>query len=142
MKQQSSASYTGGCLCGAIRYKVQGPMRSIIGCHCRSCRRGSGHFVTATAVLRACIEITGEPRWYPVGEARRGFCPECGAFLFWDKPDLDRISVLAGSLDDTGELALTGHIYVAEKGDYYRIPEDEPCSAFRDANLQNIEAPT
>ena len=31
----------GGCLCGAIRYKVTGPALDAGSCHCRSCRKAS-----------------------------------------------------------------------------------------------------
>lgn len=39
----------GGCLCGEVRYRVTGPMRDIIGCHCSQCRRTTGHYLPATA---------------------------------------------------------------------------------------------
>jgi hypothetical protein len=40
---------TGGCLCGAIRYEVRGPLRPVVDCHCTMCRRTSGHFAAFTA---------------------------------------------------------------------------------------------
>ncbi len=43
-------SATGGCLCGAVRYELQGRLRAVVACHCGQCRRTSGHYVAATAV--------------------------------------------------------------------------------------------
>jgi hypothetical protein len=40
---------TDGCLCGAVRYKVHGPLRDVVACHCSQCRRTSGHFAAFTA---------------------------------------------------------------------------------------------
>ncbi len=41
----------GGCLCGAVRYEVQGPLRDVLICHCEECRRWHGH-VSATTAAR------------------------------------------------------------------------------------------
>jgi len=53
-----------------------------------------------------------------------GFCAECGSSLFWDAPANDTVSVAAGSLDEPTRLHLLGHVYVAQAGDYYELPED------------------
>jgi hypothetical protein len=42
----------GGCLCGAVRYEVRGPLRDVLVCHCVECRRWSGHLFAATAARR------------------------------------------------------------------------------------------
>jgi hypothetical protein len=121
---------TGGCLCGAVRYEVRGPLRDVLTCHCVECRRWSGHVFAATAARREHVVIV-EPhglRWVTSpaseSEARRGFCGECGSSLFWDAPGRDTISVAAGSLDDTTGLQLIGHVYVTQAGDYYELPDD------------------
>ncbi len=48
---------TGGCLCGQVTYKINGPLRPVIACHCKQCRKSSGHHVAATSVARDRIEI-------------------------------------------------------------------------------------
>mgnify|MGYP001816740329 CR=1 FL=1 len=117
---------TGSCLCGAVRYRVTGPMRPVIACHCTQCRKASGHHVAATSARRGTVEISGELRWYQSSEkARRGFCPTCGSNLFWDGPG-ENLSIFAGTLDGGTGLELKGHIYCADKGDYYEIADDLP----------------
>ena len=72
------------------------------------------------------LEISGEPKWYYVSEkSRHGFCPDCGSQMFWRNDDNQYLSITGGSLDDSSELEVKGHIFVKEKGDYYSIPEDE-----------------
>jgi hypothetical protein len=122
----------GGCLCGAVRYEVAGPLRPVVFCHCSQCRRSTGHFLAATAARQRDFRLLadGELRWYAASDsARRGFCGRCGSTLFWQPNGRDYISIAAGTLD--GETGLEGvhHIHVADKGDYYSIDDGLPQSA-------------
>ncbi len=126
---------TGSCLCGAIRYEVEGPMRPVVACHCAQCRKTSGHYVAATSALRGDVTVTGEVTWYRSSDsARRGFCGTCGSNLFWDGPGT-HLSIHAGTLDGATGLALAGHIFCADKGDYYPISDPLPQAAAEDADL-------
>ena len=116
----------GGCLCGAVTYTIDGPLRPVVNCHCKQCRKSSGHHVAATSGARDKIEITGEVTWYKSSQtARRGFCAKCGSNLFWDGGG-ENISIHAGTLDGATGLQTCGHIFVADKGDYYEITDDLP----------------
>jgi len=127
--------WTGSCLCGAIRYRTLGPLRPVIACHCVQCRKTSGHYVAATSVARDRIEIEGAPVWFASSSAaRRGFCGTCGSNLFWDGVG-QNISIHAGSLDGETGLALAGHIFCADKGDYYEIGDDLPTAPQADPTL-------
>jgi len=131
-----SAEHAGGCLCGAVSYRVMAPLRDVVACHCGQCRRTSGHHVAATAVERNAVEITGDLTWYASSrDARRGFCPVCGANLFWERPGSGRISIFAGTLDAPTGLRLAGHIFVSDKGDYYGITDGLPQAEGRDPGL-------
>ncbi|MGR3514309.1 MAG: GFA family protein [Paracoccaceae bacterium] len=126
---------TGGCLCGALTYQVHGPLRPVIACHCRQCRKTSGHHVAATSVARDEITIDGDVTWYVSSpEARRGFCGTCGSNLFWDGPGT-HLSIFAGGLDSTPGLRLTGHIFCDDKGDYYEIADGLPTAGQDDPAL-------
>ena len=114
----------GGCLCGAVRYRVSGPLRPIIMCHCTQCRRMTGHVMAATAARRTDFRLLAEGSlaWYASShQARRGFCARCGSTLFWDGAGRDYLSIAAGTLDDSSGLATAFHIFVADKGGYYQI---------------------
>jgi hypothetical protein len=121
---------TGGCLCGAVRYRVRGPLRDVLVCHCSECRRWSGHVFAATSAAAGDLVLTEERglRWIdsPASDlhARRGFCGECGSSLFWDAPDRETVSIGAGSLDAPTGLRAIGHVYVSQLADYHELPED------------------
>ena len=129
MSAANPAKLTGRCNCGAVSFSAAGPFRPAIACHCKSCRRQSGHYLAATDVRRAGLDVSGESAitWYAATpKARRGFCAHCGAHLFWHENGADKISIYAGCLDEPTGLALAGHIYVGEKGDYYDITDGLP----------------
>ena len=116
--------FQGGCLCGSVRFRYDGPLRPVVGCHCTQCRRTSGHYVAATRGERARLSFARDDglRWYESSPAVfRGFCGECGASLFWTRGGSDTMSIMAGSLDDPTGLRMVQHIYTADAGDYYRI---------------------
>ena len=128
-------SVTGGCLCAEVSFRVTGPLRPVIACHCSQCRRSSGHFLSATSAPRETVEIEGEVKWYRSSEsAKRGFCAECGSNLFWDGGG-ERLSIFAGSLDAPTGLSLEGHIFCADKGDYYEIEDGLPQAKGADPRM-------
>jgi hypothetical protein len=129
---------TGGCLCGAVKYQINGPRGDIVACHCGQCRRQGGHFWASTSARRADLALTEERglKWYQSSpQARRGFCGECGSNLFWEGEGMDDVFILAGSLDKPTGLRLASHIFVADKGDYYDIDDDLPRFAGYDTPI-------
>ena len=121
--------HEGGCLCGQVRYRVSGPLAEVIACHCRQCRRMSGHVFAATAVARADFEITESTglAWHrSSGTSRRGFCKACGSSLFFDHGPEEPMGIAAGSFDGDPPLKLAAHIYTDEAGCYYEIGQDAP----------------
>lgn len=120
---------TGGCLCGAVRYRVKGALRGIVYCHCSQCRKQTGHFYAATNAVDEQLTVEGADNltWYAASDfARRGFCSRCGSALFWKRNGASVTSFLAGSLDQPSGLAGEAHIFVADKGDYYEIDDGLP----------------
>ena len=63
-------------------------------------------------------------RWFQSSaEARRGFCGNCGASLFWELQGEGRISIAAGALEGETGLHIAQHWHREDKGDYYAIPD-------------------
>jgi hypothetical protein len=125
----SVEEHTGGCLCGAVRFRTRGALRDVIYCHCSQCRRQTGHYYAATNVAEDRIAIDGAERitWYAASDfARRGFCSVCGSALFWKRNGAAVVSVMAGSFDQPSGLRGAAHIFVADKGDYYEIDDGLP----------------
>lgn len=116
----------GSCLCGGVAFEVNGPLRPIIACHCSQCRKQSGHYAAFTACNDPDLTFTREDTlaWYAASDmARRGFCRECGSLLFWKGNGRSYISIAAGAIDGPTGLTLDGHIFCADKGDYYEITD-------------------
>ena len=106
-----------------MRFTTPGPLRPVIACHCSQCRKSSGHFVAATSAARDKVAITGEVTWYQSSEqARRGFRAICGSQMFWDGLG-DNLSIFAGCFDGATGVTISGHIFCADKGDYYEITD-------------------
>ena len=116
-------SATGGCLCGAVRYAVEGPLRDVVICHCRRCRRTHGHAAAYTACANADLVLLAADGlcWYEADERARGYCGRCGASLFWRAAGRDTTSIAAGTLDEPTGLRTIAHAHVADRGDYYEL---------------------
>lgn len=128
MRCSVSYDFTGSCLCGAVTFQGNKGPDALRACHCGQCRRWSGHIWAGTDSRD--LSIDGPVRWFRSSEqAERGFCPECGSSLFWHAIGADRIDVAPGTIDPPTGLTLAGHIFVADKGDYYDIADSLPQSA-------------
>jgi hypothetical protein len=124
----SEEIHRGSCLCGGVRYEVSGPLRNVIACHCTQCRKQTGHFLAATAAKLEHFRATKSDglKWYASSaSAERGFCGTCGSTLFWQGKGLDYVAIAAGTLDGDSGLRIEGHIFCADKGDYYQISEGD-----------------
>ena len=94
-----AAPITGGCQCGAVRYRASGLGRSSV-CHCRMCQRASGN-VMAPLVVADGIAWEGTPStWASSNISETSFCDACGTPLFLRDFNSGRTEVMAGTLDD------------------------------------------
>ena len=119
------ASTHGSCLCGAVHYRVSGPLRPIIACHCIQCRKSSGHYVAATACPTEALHMEGDTlQWFASSpQAERGFCGRCGSNLFWRRTGSSSTSIWAGSIDGPTGLHIAQQMFTHSKGDYYTLPD-------------------
>jgi hypothetical protein len=119
----------GGCLCGAVRYRVRGDFSQPNPCHCHMCRRYHGAPGAFIGSRRDLVDLTGETDllWYAASpKAERGSCWHCGSKLFWRSKDGTDLDVTIGSLDQRHDLTLRAHIWVDHRGDYEVIDDDLP----------------
>ena len=98
--------FTGGCVCGAIRYEVNAEPIVMFNCHCRDCQKITGGPYTPVVYVPAnAFKITkGTPKYYKttseiMGDNVRGFCPDCGSRLFGGM-SAEGQGITASSLDD------------------------------------------
>ncbi len=112
-------AFTGGCLCGAIRYTVTGEVVNMWNCHCNDCRKITGAaFATNVFVKEEDIQITaGTPSTFQNtsdsgNTMTRYFCAGCGSPLFNGNSGRPGIRVIrAGSIDDAGFVKPWANLY-------------------------------
>jgi hypothetical protein len=112
-------SATGGCLCGAVRYRVLGAPRSTSLCHCESCRRATGGPSLAWAIFdedSVAIEQGEIAIYASTPGVERGFCARCGTSLTYrraNRPGL--FDVTTASLDDPNAFPPSKEIWTEER---------------------------
>ena len=122
--------WTGGCLCGAVRYRTTAdPMRAVI-CHCGICRKVSGAaFLSFVHFPKDAFTWTsGAPtRYRSSAYAERGFCPQCGSTLTMHEDVLDdRVQVSLGSLDRPEAVRPNDHVWSESQLPWLVISDDLP----------------
>lgn len=129
----------GGCLCGRVRYRIDGAPHHADYCHCRICQRASGAPVVPwlTIATRGFKWIEGEPAMYRSSPgAERLFCATCGTpLVFRELADQEMLDVTLASLDDPTAVIPGHHIWTSSRiawfdtaDDLPRYPEQGPTS--------------
>ncbi len=123
----------GGCLCGAVRYRYQGPLGGALGavtvCHCSQCRKAHGFACAAAPALASGLQLTAGSdlvaEYASSPAKRRAFCSVCGSPLYSRRVDApERLRLRVGSLDAAPALLrVQAHIFT----------EGEPAWAAADA---------
>lgn len=120
---------TGRCECGDVVFELPEVREAVTACHCKQCRRTSGHVWASTHAPFASLRFIKDKglTWFASSDwAKRGFCKTCGSSLFYRMNDEDGIGIAAGCLDDPTGLSLSKHIFVKDKGNYYQIADGVP----------------
>ncbi len=116
--------YSGSCLCGGVRFEIDGEIRDVLACHCIQCRKTTGNYMSATACGKDHLNLISSDTlaWYQSTPGhKRGFCNRCGASMFWQPEDREYVAISAGTIDGKLNKKLIGHIYCDYAGDYYEI---------------------
>ena len=121
--------FTGGCLCGQLRYTVTGPPLWVCNCHCASCRRFTGSAMTTfVGVKPEHIAFEGElGRYDSSSDVPRCFCPRCGASVHYEAERFGReVQLHVGTLDDPGRFAPQMNVHVAERVPWLTLADHLP----------------
>ena len=109
----------GSCLCGAIRFTLDMPVKELRACHCRNCQKASGAAGSVNAVApSAAFHITqGHPRRYSARAdsgrlLHRYFCGDCGSPIYSQRETTpDMLVVRAGLFDDASDMKIVANIW-------------------------------
>jgi len=123
------SSFTGGCLCGAVRYIAEGPPLNMGLCYCGDCRKASGSgFIPFVGFRAEAVQFSGDTLQFrsPAfrgGEAVRNSCPACGSLVFGGIVGVDSAhTIYAGTLDDPSLFQPTMAIFTRDKPDWVVMP--------------------
>ncbi len=119
-------THEGGCMCGSVRYRLQGPFTYSAHCHCRSCQRAAGAgYVTYSAVAPENFKIIeGEMTTYHSSPGvNRGFCNKCGTSLSYSGEDWTDYAIMTATLDDPGAAVPTTNAYTKDKQPWVTLDE-------------------
>jgi len=137
------AEITGGCFCGAIRYRVSATTRDVSHCHCRICRRTTGApFVTwATFPAAAFVFTAGTPaELRATPRAVRQLCAACGtALTFRETARPGSVDVTVGSMDHPDAIVPAAHIWTASQLAWLRLGDDLPRHTGADPGERDVE---
>jgi len=122
---------SGGCQCGAVRYRVTGEAEHASICHCSDCRKSSGAPMVAWAGYRdEDFAVTqGAPRTInSSGASMRSFCGDCGTGLYYRNSDYlpGQVAVQSATLDDPEAVAPHEHIQLAERLAWMKTAHELP----------------
>ena len=102
----SETPYSGGCQCGAVRFRVEGPLGEPSICHCRMCQKAFGGFYAPLVSTQGATLVwtRGTPaKFRSSNYVERGFCARCGTPLTYEAPD--GVALAIGAFDDPELLA-------------------------------------
>ena len=125
---RTETRYTGGCLCGAVRYEATGRPVAMGFCYCADCRKASGSgFIPFLGFAAPDVLITGETLQFRSPalrgrEAVRSSCPSCGSLVFGGGAVKDMHFIYAGSLDDPSLFEPTMAIFVRDRPEWAPAP--------------------
>lgn len=129
-----STELRGSCLCGTVRFVVQGPVDAFYLCYCSRCRKASGsaHASNLFAPAANLRWVSGEDaiRRHELATARyfaRCFCGTCGAPVpSVSRRDPERVLIPAGALDDEPEIRPQRRIHCADQAAWSKDLDSVP----------------
>ncbi len=122
--------WTGGCLCGAVRYRASGKLLGACHCHCEKCRRHSGAvFLSAIGFAEDSVVWTEEEpsRFYSSESAARLFCSKCGSTIAHHWVDIGTLWPYIGTLDDPASVTPEFHMFTEEQIPWVKLADELPC---------------
>lgn len=144
-------SWTGGCQCGAVRFRVEGELGEASICHCRMCQKAMGGFFGPFVSVRRLEDLVwtrGErKRFQSSNKVRRGFCADCGTPLTFEYGE-SSIGLAIGAFDQPGDIRPVEQLapetrvpFFAELASLPAHPSDEPRAAAHLASIASYQHP-
>lgn len=127
-----SNRYAGSCLCGEVRFEIEGEFERFYLCHCEYCRKdtGSAHAANLFSSTAALKWISGEDQArqfnLPATRHSKCFCSTCGSALPMMQMNGQWLVVPAGSLNSDVLIRPNAHIFAASRASWDEALEKVP----------------
>ena len=124
------STFSGRCLCGAVRFQVAPPTKWCAHCHCSLCRRAHGAaFVTWFGVNRSQFDLLeGEDHltWFrSTPPARRGFCSNCGSTVFFESKNWPgEIHIARAMMESSIDREPAAHVFFDTHVSWIEVGDD------------------
>jgi hypothetical protein len=124
--------YSGNCLCGGVRFQIQGELEPIQICHCLQCRKAQGTpIVTNTPVLTAAFQLLSGADLLTEFESSPGkqrvFCSNCGSPIYSKRDSLpDVVRIRAGLINEPLSVKPMAHFHTGSKANWWFINDGLP----------------
>ncbi|MDX1529087.1 MAG: GFA family protein [Gammaproteobacteria bacterium] len=138
-------SWTGGCLCGAVRYQVGVDPTWVSHCHCSMCRKQTGALVGTYVMFPAGTvrwTATQPTRYRSSADVERSFCSTCGGTIGFHR--VHETSLAVGSLDEPSQLSVDrcrhAHVWNQERVAWFDISDDwQRHDSFPSERIRELE---
>lgn len=124
--------YSGGCLCGSVRFEIKGPIRNIVYCHCSQCRKAQGSAFATNGIVKAGdFDILTGADLLTGYESSPGqtkyFCRICGSpILSKSEARPEQVRVRLGTIDSEIVERPIAHIFSTSKAGWENLTDDLP----------------
>lgn len=119
MNQLNSPDAEGGCLCGAVRFRVTGQPLALSRCHCESCRRAVGSAGVGWSIFRReeVTVVRGSLAQYrSSAQALRTFCGVCGTSISYESNDAPaQVALATATFDEPERLPPSREVWLEHK---------------------------
>lgn len=124
-----TTGFSGGCLCGAIRFNCTVDPQVAAHCHCVDCRKssGTGH-CTHLVVPAAALAVTGTVTFYKHAAdsgniVSRGFCATCGSPIYSTNSGMPDLAFPRASVLDDPEAVTPQMVVYASRAPAWDRPD-------------------
>lgn len=147
--EQNNSRLTGGCQCGAVRFRA-GRLGGSSICHCRMCQKAFGGFFGPLVTTYDLVWTRGEPKFYRSSNlATRGFCEACGTPLAYIQDGDEATEIAVGAFDDPTVAPPLKQVNPADRLPFFaqlsglttRLPQEAPGQEEFKARVVSFQHP-
>lgn len=126
------STYTGSCLCGGIRFRIQGDLGPIQICHCTQCRKAQGTAIATNVPVNASAFTLEQgadllSAFEDTPGKHRVFCTVCGSPVFSKRDTLPGVlRIRLGLINEHIDSPLKAHCYVGSKANWWPVSDGLP----------------